>query len=74
MLKELGRFRALSDDGEEHTVILYQRYRIKIRINKQRILPTTREYMTLAGLELNPVKDDPAASRIIQTNQVIRRI
>ncbi len=73
MLKELSRFRALSEDGEEHTVILYQRYRIKIRINKQRTLPTTQEYMTLTGLELNPVQGDPEAFTIIQTNQIIRR-
>ena len=73
MLKELSRFRALSDDGQEHTVVLYQRYRIKTRINKQRILPTTQAYMTLTGLELDPVTGDPDAFRIIQTNQIIRK-
>ena len=71
--EEIGRFRAISDDGEEFTVIQY-RSNIESRAHSE---PPTRSkgiaQLTLTdGRIVNQI--DPETYQIVETNQIIRRI
>jgi hypothetical protein len=73
MEQETGRFRAVSDDGEEFVVIEYQRIHEHKDLNGK--ISITKGLKRLAlndGSGVNRI--DPDTFKIVQTDQIIRKI
>lgn len=79
MRREISRFKAVSDSGEEYTVIVYQNL-INGRSHKHPNdwFPSKMYYLvTTNGLSVNPVGAeglDAETFHIIETDQIIRKV
>jgi hypothetical protein len=73
MEQEIGRFRAVSDDGEEFVVIEYQRIHENRFLDGKRSITKGRKRLALSdGSRVNQI--DPETFKIVESNQVIRKI
>ena len=74
MKKEIERFRAISDDGTEHTVI---RYRLDIwftPVSGKRQLVRSVASFELYGDEREVGMVDSETFKIVETDQIIRKV
>jgi hypothetical protein len=74
MIKEVERFLAASESGELHTVVVKQLYQTKTRLGRRRYIPTSKQFVTLTGLILNPVAGDTEAFQVADMNEIIRKV
>jgi hypothetical protein len=74
MIREINRFIASSDNGTQHTIILYQHYRTHRPLSGSPTeLPTIREYRTSTGHSVNVIDEDAGLFQIVQTDETVRK-
>jgi hypothetical protein len=72
MEQETGRFRAISDDGQEFVVIEYQPIRETRTLSGTSITKGLKRLVLSDGSSVNQI--DPETFKIVQTDQIIRKI
>lgn len=76
MPKELfDRFEAEADDGTVFVVLGYQTIQeVRLLSGAVKHARGAKEYVLSDGRHLNPVKDDPEAFQIFDSDEIIRKI
>jgi hypothetical protein len=72
MEQETGRFRAISDDGQEFVVIEYQPICETRTLSGTSITKGLKRLVLSDGSSVNQI--DPETFKIVQTHQIIRKI
>lgn len=74
MIREINRFIASSDNGTQHTIVLYQHFRTWTPLSGDpQQIATTREYRTSTGLAVNVIDDNAGLFQIVQTDETVRK-
>lgn len=77
MKREIERFAAVSDDGYETTIVIYQDFvDAGTRGNPHAVIPGLKEARTISGFACNPVDDDTfqIVNDPLHSDLIVRRV
>ena len=72
MIREIDRFRAISDDGEMFTVIEYQTYAEFRSSGEIKRVPAAKELRLTDARHVNYI--DPKTFKIVESGQIIQKV
>ena len=71
---EIEKFKAKAEDGQEYTIVVFQQFISAAHLtDPQAEIPGSKRLVTSTGLIVTP-GDDSESFKIIQTNQIVRKV